>query len=63
MAGRIALVCALLVGLTAEWLHAQGPIEGQPAPDFSASNVLGKQVKLSSFRGSNVVLVFTRAHW
>lgn len=35
----------------------------QKAPDFEAPNQDGDAVKLSDFRGQNVVLAFTRAHW
>jgi peroxiredoxin len=31
---------------------------GDPAPDFELSNQFGEPVRLSSFRGQNVVLVF-----
>lgn len=34
------------------------PSVGQPAPDFELSNQFGEPVRLSSFRGQNVVLVF-----
>jgi len=37
---------------------------GQPAPDFTLTEMNGKQVSLSDFRGKkNVVLVFYRGHW
>lgn len=37
---------------------------GQPAPDFALTNMDGKQVSLSDYRGKkNVVLVFYRGHW
>lgn len=34
------------------------PAVGGPAPDFELSNQFGEPVRLSSFRGQNVVLVF-----
>ena len=36
----------------------QAPVVGQPAPDFSATTVDGKAVKLSDFRGTPVWLTF-----
>ena len=36
---------------------------GQPAPDFRLSSHLDKDVTLSEFRGSNVVLVFFPLAW
>ena len=37
---------------------------GQVAPDFALTNMDGKQISLSEFRGKkNVVLVFYRGHW
>jgi len=37
--------------------------EGQPAPDFTLQDQSGKPVRLSSLRGSRVLLVFYRGHW
>ncbi|KSU77991.1 Peroxiredoxin [Pseudarthrobacter enclensis] len=34
------------------------PAEGDAAPDFELSNQFGEPVRLSSYRGQNVVLVF-----
>jgi peroxiredoxin len=34
------------------------PAVGEPAPDFELANQFGEPVRLSSFRGQNVVLVF-----
>jgi peroxiredoxin len=34
------------------------PAVGEPAPDFELTNQFGEPVRLSSFRGQNVVLVF-----
>jgi len=34
------------------------PAVGEPAPDFELVNQFGEPVRLSSFRGQNVVLVF-----
>ena len=37
---------------------------GQVAPDFALTNMDGKQISLSEFRGKkSVVLVFYRGHW
>ena len=37
---------------------------GQPAPGFALTDVDGKQISLSDFRGKkSVVLVFYRGHW
>ncbi len=33
---------------------------GSPAPDFTLTSIQGEQVKLSDYRGRNVVLVFLR---
>jgi len=35
----------------------------QPAPDFTLNDQDGKPFKLSSLRGSRVVLVFYRGYW
>jgi mycoredoxin-dependent peroxiredoxin len=46
--------------VTAGLSVAAGPVPavGEPAPDFELSNQFGEPVRLSSFRGQNVVLVF-----
>ena len=36
---------------------------GQPAPDFTLPSHLEKDVTLSEFRGTNVVLVFFPLAW
>ena len=33
---------------------------GSPAPDFTLTSIQGEPVKLSDYRGRNVVLVFLR---
>ena len=33
---------------------------GSPAPDFTLTSIQGEQVKLSEYRGRNVVLIFLR---
>lgn len=54
----------MTLGLAAESTMVQGsaerpvPAVGQPAPDFELTNQYGEPVRLSSFRGRNVVLVF-----
>ncbi len=40
-------------------LHAQAATLGQAAPDFTATDVNGKQVRLSDFKGKHVVLEWT----
>lgn len=37
--------------------------EGKPAPDFSLHDQDGEAVRLSSFQGRRVVLVFYRGYW
>jgi peroxiredoxin len=52
------------LGLAAESLAVQASVEkpvpavGETAPDFELTNQYGEPVRLSSFRGQNVVLVF-----
>ena len=36
---------------------------GQPAPDFTLSCHLGREVSLSDYHGTNVVLVFYPLAW
>lgn len=36
---------------------------GQPAPDFTLKNHLGEQIRLSDYRGKNVVLAFFPLAW
>jgi peroxiredoxin len=36
---------------------------GQPAPEFTLPTQLGKEVKLSDYRGKNVVLAFYPLAW
>ena len=45
--------------LTTAMATAQAVTVGQTAPDFSLSDVNGKTVKLSDFKGKNVVLEWT----
>ena len=33
---------------------------GSPAPDFTLTSIQGEQVRLSDYRGRNVVLIFLR---
>ncbi|WP_442855333.1 peroxiredoxin [Arthrobacter sp. B6] len=48
-----------LGGLTVEaGVETQVPAVGESAPDFELANQYGEPVRLSSFRGQNVVLVF-----
>ena len=39
------------------------PRVGKPAPDFSLKDQNGKEVRLSHFRGKNVVLAFFPLAW
>lgn len=54
----------MTLGLAVEGVTAQGsvnrsvPTVGESAPDFELTNQYGEPVRLSSFRGQNVVLVF-----
>lgn len=50
--------CAAFLATTA-MLAAHATIVGQPAPDFSLTDVNGKAVKLSEFKGKTVVLEWT----
>ena len=36
---------------------------GVVAPGFSLKNEKGEEISLSDFKGQNIVLVFSRAHW
>ena len=45
--------------LTTAMAAAHAVTVGQPAPDFSLTDVNGKTVKLSDFKGKNVVLEWT----
>lgn len=55
-------ILAVAVGAAEE--AAPEAAVGNKAPDFEATDVNGKTVKLSEFLGQrNVVLVFSRAHW
>jgi hypothetical protein len=42
---------------------ARAPVIGSSAPDFELKDERGKLVRLSSFRGRNVVLLFYRGFW
>jgi peroxiredoxin len=55
MIRRLALAAALTLPLLAA-APAGAQTVGQPAPDFSAPDLLGKPVKLSDFKGKYVVL-------
>jgi peroxiredoxin len=54
-----AAVAALIATLAAPTLAA--PINGVAAPDFTARDADGRQVKLSDFRGKTVVLEWTNS--
>ena len=51
------LLPALAVGMTQ--VHATSATVGQAAPDFTATDALGKTHKLSNFKGKHVVLEWT----
>ncbi len=36
---------------------------GQPAPDFTLRDQLGKEFRLSALRGSRLLLIFYRGYW
>ena len=53
------MTAGLAVGLTVEGsVERSVPAIGEAAPDFELTNQYGEPVRLSSFRGLNVVLVF-----
>lgn len=62
---KLALAGLLLMA----GLRAQSPYDlnriqvGQAAPEFTALDKSGQPVRLSSFRGKNLVLVFYRGQW
>lgn len=57
----LLLSAVTLFSATAE---AAKVAEGSKAPDFKATNLSGKEVKLSGFVGEKqLVVVFSRAHW
>lgn len=39
------------------------PRMGKPAPDFTLTNQNGNEIRLSQFRGKNVVLAFFPLAW
>ena len=53
---RRLFTLTLAAALSVVTLAAQAATVGQPAPDFSLSDVSGKTVKLSDFKGKHVVL-------
>ena len=65
MGRRTAVSFLIVVFLTgaAATAGAEELKVGDKAPDFSAKDVDGKQVKFSSYRGKQVVLTFNRASW
>ena len=43
---------------------APAPLKvGDKAPDFTLTSADEKTVSLSDYKGQNIVLVFSRAHW
>ena len=60
---RILAALALLT-LVTPLASAKEVAIGKPAPDFKATNIEGKEVKLSDWIGKKqLVVVFSRAHW
>jgi cytochrome oxidase Cu insertion factor (SCO1/SenC/PrrC family) len=65
--GSVAL--SLLLASPAKPQPTQSPSDlervsiGSTAPDFELPSASGAPVKLSDFRGKNVVLVFYRGYW
>lgn len=54
------LACAALALGTLAAAPAFAAVEnGKPAPDFTATDIHGKEIKLSEFKGKNVVLEWT----
>ena len=60
-----AIICAIvsisLLGLGSLW--AKEVKVGEPAPGFTLENEKGEEVSLADYKGQNLVLVFSRAHW
>ena len=50
------VLSSFVLGICAGAVLAAAPEVGQPAPDFSATDINGKTVKLSDFKGKIVVL-------
>ena len=72
LAPLAALVNIALAGVFVWWLFsysyqlppaAHAPTVGATAPDFALLDQTGQAVKLSSFRGRPVVLLFYRGFW
>ncbi|PHR95218.1 MAG: hypothetical protein COA78_30650 [Blastopirellula sp.] len=60
---KTAFILLVLLGVSASASAAE-VVEGKKAPDFSATDIKGKTVKLSDWIGKkNLVLVFSRASW
>jgi hypothetical protein len=60
---RFLLICALtlLAASTSAplTLASSGPAVGQPAPEFSGTDISGKKISLDQYRGKTVVLEWT----
>ena len=56
---RRLLAHTLLLSLAGLMWGAHAATVGQPAPDFSLSDVNGRTVRLSDFKGKHVVLEWT----
>jgi hypothetical protein len=64
----MSAVCGALLGALAPSAESRGDELkiGDRAPDFAATGLDDKPLRLSSFQGNegkNVVLVFNRGHW
>ena len=63
MISRLLCLTATVL-FAANSLQAEEVAVGKPAPDFKATDIDGKEVKLSDWVGKKqIVLVFSRAHW
>ena len=64
---NVVLACFFGCHLFAASSHlppaAQAPAMGSPAPDFELQDEHSVAVRLSEFRGRNVVLLFYRGFW
>ena len=47
-----------VIRIARTWQPAHSPWYGKPAPDFTLTDIAGKQHKLSNYRGRNVMIIF-----
>lgn len=64
---QFKLLISLLALLSISCLSAADPPAlakiGEKAPDFTLTSADNKPVSLSDFKGKDIVLIFSRAHW